>query len=99
MSERDHLRHIPILRRLENCPFCGSGVNMVPVYDNSSNVHMMIFCMNNECGAVVQFADEPHPEEMAERFNRRVKSFNLKTDSANVYGKSCYDTNTSLTNN
>lgn len=72
MAGSDYLRPIPILRRLERCPFCGSNVNMVPMYDNIGEVHMMVLCMNNECGAVVQFADELHPEDIVERFNRRV---------------------------
>lgn len=73
ISNRDYIRDIPILRKLKRCPFCGDNVNMVPMYDNSVQVHMMIVCMNNDCGAVVQFTGEEHPDEMTERWNRRTE--------------------------
>ena len=98
MTGKDYYKAIPILRRLDSCPFCGSNVNMVPMFDNSSMVHMMILCMNNDCGAVVQFAGEERAEEIATRWNRRTKSTPIKTELSSVYGKSCYETNTSLTN-
>lgn len=98
MSNRDYLRQIPIIRRLESCPFCGSNVSMVPMYDNVSAVHMMILCMNNDCAAAVQFTGEDRAEEISRRWNRRTKFPKLKTELASVYGKCCYDTNTSLTN-
>lgn len=98
MAGRDNIKAIPILRRLDTCPFCGSNVNMVPMYDNSSTVHMMILCINNDCNAAVQFTGEEHPEEIATRWNRRTKHFPIKTELSSVYGEFHYDTNTSLTN-
>lgn len=71
MTSRDYLSPIPVLRRLRRCPFCGDNVNMVPMYDSNMETHMMILCMNKDCGAVVQFNDAD-AEEMVNRWNHDI---------------------------
>lgn len=70
ISNKDYIRVIPLLKRLNKCPFCGSNVVMMQgiVYGGFA-----IECQNEECGADVYFyGAELSPEEMAERWNRRT---------------------------
>lgn len=70
MAGRDYLRPIPVLRRLESCPFCGSNTFVTPFYNDNGDIIYMIRCVGNSCNAVVQF-EGADTEEMIRRWNHR----------------------------
>lgn len=70
MAGRDYLRHIPVLRRLNQCPFCGGNAFVTPYYNVNDDIIYMIRCVDSSCQAVVQF-EGADTEEMIRRWNHR----------------------------